>query len=76
MTNEKDNRPASNLMEAALSGTSDMFIVRETLKRLEGKDTITIKDIRHARNGIFEDSPTISYIIKAMDKMYIARGKV
>tara|TARA_R110000822_G_scaffold30704_1_gene89257 strand:+ start:114 stop:296 length:183 start_codon:yes stop_codon:yes gene_type:complete len=54
MTNEKDNKPADNLMEAALNGISDMFIVRETLKRLKGKDIITIKDIRNARNAIFE----------------------
>ena len=57
MTNEKDNKPAAKLMEAVLNGTSDTFIVRETLKRLEGKDTITIKDIRNARNAIFEGKP-------------------
>jgi hypothetical protein len=57
MTNEKDNKPADNLMEAALNGISDMFIVRETLKRLKGNDTITIKDIRNARNAIFEGKP-------------------
>ena len=57
MTNEKDNKPAATLMEAVLNGTSDTFIVRETLKRLKGKDTITIKDIRSARNAIFEGNP-------------------
>jgi hypothetical protein len=57
MTNEKDNKPAASLMEAVLNGTSDTFIVRETLKRLEGKDAITIKDIRNARNAIFEGKP-------------------
>jgi hypothetical protein len=57
MTNEKDNKPASSLVEAVLNGSSDTFIVRKTLKRLEGKDTITIKDIRNARNAIFEGKP-------------------
>jgi hypothetical protein len=57
MANEKDNKPASSVMEAVLNGTSDTFIVSETLKRLEGKDTITIKDIRNARNEIFEGKP-------------------
>ena len=57
MPNGKDNKPASSLMEAVLNGTSDTFIVRETLKRLEGKDTITIKDIRNARNEIFKGKP-------------------
>jgi hypothetical protein len=57
MINEKDNKPAAKLIEAVLNDTSDTFIVRETLKRLEGKDTITIKDIRNARNAIFEGKP-------------------
>jgi hypothetical protein len=57
MPNEKHNKLAATLMEAVLNGTSDAFIVRETLKRLEGKDTITIKDIRDARNAIFEGKP-------------------
>jgi hypothetical protein len=57
MTNEKDNNAVASLIEAVLNDTSDTFIVRETLKRLEGKDTITIKDIRDARNAIFEGKP-------------------
>jgi hypothetical protein len=57
VTNEKDNKEVASLIEAVLNDTSDTFIVRETLKRLEGKDTITIKDIRNARNEIFEGKP-------------------
>lgn len=44
----------SPLLGAAMSGNLDSFLAREVVKRLEGKDTITLGDIRKARNSIFE----------------------
>lgn len=44
----------SPLMAAAMNGSLDSYIARETVKRLEGKDTITFGDIRKAHNSIFE----------------------
>jgi len=42
----------SPLMRAAINGDSDMYIVRESMKYLEGKETITMQDIRNARNAV------------------------
>lgn len=44
----------SPLTAAALSGNLDSYLARETIKRLEGKETFTVGDIRKAHNDIFE----------------------
>ena len=43
----------SPLMSAAINGNLDSYLARETIKRLEGKETFTIKNIRDARNDIY-----------------------
>lgn len=54
-----DESGLSALLCASLEGNSDMYIVREIVKRLDkeleesGKDTFTMGDLRRIRDEIF-----------------------
>lgn len=41
------------LMSAAMSGSLDSYLARETVRALEGKETFTVADIRNAQNKIY-----------------------
>ena len=82
MLTKQVEEPFTKLKENDEIFNTEMFgevrIGRFVDEKIFGSHEMAVIDSRkngHYFRASFEDSPTISYIIKAMDKMYIARGK-